>query len=87
MDHYDGDEIINIGCGQDMTIKDLTQIIKKVSSFRGEILFDTAKPDGAMQKLLDSQRIMQLGWKPAVFLEDGIRMMWDWYVKEQRKEK
>jgi GDP-L-fucose synthase len=87
MDSYDGADILNIGCTEDITIKDLAQMIKKVSGFAGEIIFDKTKPDGAMQKLLDSKKMMQLGWRPKVSIEEGVRVTWDWYIQEQRKEK
>ena len=65
--------LINIGCGQDVTIKALAQLIKKASGYTGEITFNTAKPDGTLQKLLDVTAIQTLGWHHTVDLTEGIR--------------
>lgn len=64
---------LNVGCGTDITIKELIQTIAKVVGFEGEISFDSSKPDGAPRKLMDSQRLFSLGWKPSISLEDGIK--------------
>ncbi len=79
MEHYDGAELINLGCGYDVSIQQLTAIIKKISGFKGKIAFDSSKPDGTMRKLMDSGRIQRLGWKPEVGLEQGVRRIWKWY--------
>lgn len=79
MGHYDSDEIINAGCGSDVSIQELARIIAGVSGFKGKIIFDQTKPDGTMKKLLDSRRIHDLGWKPRVSLEEGIRKTYEWY--------
>lgn len=73
MDRYDGSELINVGAGYDVTIKELASKVAKHSGFKGKIKFDTTKPDGTMRKLMDSKRIAKLGWKPKVNLEEGIR--------------
>ena len=84
LNRYDQEELINLGSGQDVTIKDLAQMIGRVSGFKGEIIFDTTMPDGAMQKLLDGGRIGNLGWKPKVGLEEGVRRMWEWCRDKKR---
>ncbi|MCR4337159.1 MAG: GDP-L-fucose synthase [Candidatus Omnitrophica bacterium] len=79
MERYDGEESVHIGCGEDVSIKDLAKAIGKIVGFQGEIIFDQSKPDGAPRKLLDSSLISRLGWKPQVSLEEGIRQTWKDY--------
>lgn len=80
MEHYDSTEPINIGTGDDVTIQQLAMMIKKVSGFKGKIVFDASKPDGVMRKLMDNSRIRKRGWKPKVSLEEGIEKTYQWYV-------
>jgi GDP-L-fucose synthase len=80
MDHYDGDQVINAGCGSDVTIKELAETIARISGFDGKIVFDGTKPDGTRQKLLDSSVIAGLGWKPKISLEEGIKRTYQWYL-------
>ncbi len=79
MDRYNEAEVINIGCGEDIAIKDLAKMIAQICGFSGEIIFDRTKPDGAMRKLLDNEKIVNLGWKPIVSLKDGIQHTYDGY--------
>jgi len=79
MDHYDEDEPINIGTGEDLTISELVGIIKDVVGYLGEVKYDTSKPDGTPRKLLDVSRIRKLGWSPKIGLEEGIRMTYAWH--------
>ncbi len=81
MDNYSQSEIINIGTGIDLTIKELAELIKEITEFQGEILWDTEKPDGTPRKLLDISKISSLGWKPKINLRDGIKETYEWYVK------
>ncbi|MDE2028037.1 MAG: GDP-L-fucose synthase [Candidatus Omnitrophica bacterium] len=81
MEKYDGQEPVNIGCGHDVPIRRLAQMLKKVSGFKGKIIFDASKPDGVMRKLLDSSRLRRLGWRAKVGLEEGIEKTYRWYVK------
>lgn len=81
MDKYDGADLVNIGCGSDVTIKALAGMIAKASGFKGKVIFDASKPDGVMRKLMDNKRIRKLGWKPKVDLEEGIRKTIQWYRK------
>jgi GDP-L-fucose synthase len=76
---------LNVGCGEDCTIGELAEIIKTVVGFEGELVFDTTKPDGAPQKLLDISRIKALGWQPKIAMEDGIREVYEWYVRRVSK--
>ncbi|MHC9294312.1 GDP-L-fucose synthase family protein [Mycobacterium sp. LTG2003] len=79
LDHYDGPDIINVGTGQDLTIRDLAHLVAEVVGFSGEIVWDTDRPDGTFQKLLDVSRISALGWAPRVSLSDGIRDAYLWF--------
>lgn len=74
-------DLINVGTGADLTIKELALIIQKTIGHRGEINWDTTKPDGTPRKLMDVTRIKSLGWKPGIELEDGIRITYEWYQK------
>ncbi len=76
------DYFINIGTGKDQTIRELTGIVRDVVGFKGEISWDTSKPDGTPRKLLDVSKIESLGWKPKIGLKDGIRMTYEWYLKQ-----
>ena len=79
MEHYDEPEIINIGCGYDISIKELAELLKDISGFNGQIIFDETKPDGTMKKLMDNSRITQLGWKAKIDLPTGIKQTYQWY--------
>ncbi|MBI1896755.1 MAG: GDP-L-fucose synthase [Acidobacteria bacterium] len=78
--HYDSPEIINVGAGQDLTIRELAELVRRVTGYGGRIVFDTSKPDGTPRKLLDISRIRALGWQPRIPLEEGIRSAYEWYV-------
>ena len=73
----------NIGTGVDYSIKELAGIIAGITGFEGKVEWDTAKPDGASRKLLDSSRFSRLGWKPSVSLEDGLKLTYQWYLENQ----
>jgi GDP-L-fucose synthase len=72
MEHYDSPEIINIGVGVDISIKDLAFLVAKIAGYTGEILFDSSKLDGTPRKLLDVSRLNALGWQARIPLEEGI---------------
>ncbi len=74
MEHYSDEQFINIGYGSDLTIRELAELVKRVTGFSGGIVWDTAKPDGTPRKWLDSSRLFALGWRPQVDLEAGIRL-------------
>ena len=76
---YDDDVAINVGVGEDISIKDLAALIKSVVGFQGDIEWDSSKPDGTPRKLLDVSRIESLGWKATINLEDGIRSTYEWF--------
>ena len=71
---------INIGTGVDISIKELAQLIQEIIGFKGELTFNTEKPDGTMVKLTDPSKLHSLGWKHKVELEDGIKTMYNWYL-------
>ncbi|MEU9998198.1 GDP-L-fucose synthase [Streptomyces sp. NPDC050848] len=79
---YDGDEPVNIGCGEDLTIRELAETIAYVTGYQGRIAWDTSKPDGTPRKLLDVSRLTGLGWKPAVALPDGIAATYAWWREQ-----
>lgn len=80
-DYKEIGEFINIGSGTDLTIKSLAYMVREVVGFTGDIFFDSSKPDGTPKKLLDVERLHSLGWRPKVGLEDGIRNVYEWYVR------
>jgi len=82
MNHYAGSEIINIGVGKDISISELAELIKDVVEFKGLIQYDSTKPDGMPQKLLDVSKLRALGWQPKISLRQGIEMTYRWYVEE-----
>jgi GDP-L-fucose synthase len=73
--------VINIGCGKDLTIRELSELIASVVDFRGEINFDSSKPDGTPRKLLDISRLAALGWTPHISLRDGLTMTYRHYLE------
>jgi GDP-L-fucose synthase len=74
---------VNVGCGEDRTIRELAAIVQDIVGFGGQLVFDTAKPDGTPQKLLDISRLSRLGWHPATTLIDGIGRTYAWYLQNQ----
>lgn len=79
MDSYDGEGIVNIGTGRDISIAELGQLIADVVGYRGAFSFDRAKPDGVPRKLLDVTKLQGLGWEARIGLKDGIRETYEWY--------
>lgn len=80
MDSYEDPEIINIGVGKDISIRDLAELVKRAVGYSGEMVFDLSKPNGTPRKLVDVGRLLALGWKPRISLERGIRGTYEWYV-------
>ena len=72
MEHYNEPDIINIGCGEDISIYDLALLIKNIIGYTGTITLDSTKPDGTPKKQLCIDKILQLGWAPSITLEEGI---------------
>jgi len=77
MQHYSEEQFINVGSGSEITIRDLSELVKRIVGFSGEIIWDTSKPDGTPRKLMDSSRLFALGWKPKVDLATGIRLAYE----------
>ena len=85
MENYDAADIgefVNIGLGEDVMIRKLAELIKDVVGYGGDIVYDTTKPDGTPQKLLDVSRLHKLGWKAKISLRDGIKQAYEWYVSK-----
>ena len=80
LENYDSPEIINIGYGEDVTIRELAEMICEVLGYKGELTFDPSKPDGTPRKLLDTQKLFGLGWRPKIALRDGIRTAYEWFL-------
>ena len=76
MQHYSEEQFINVGCGRDVTIRELAELVRDVVGFKGEIDWDTSKPDGTPRKLMDSGRLLALGWKPQVDLQTGLGLVY-----------
>lgn len=79
MNHYEENEWINVGSGEDLTIYELGKLIAEIVGYKGQILFDSSKPDGTPRKLLDVTKINRLGWKASTPLRDGLEKTIDWY--------
>lgn len=82
---YGSSEIINVGVGKDISIKELAETIKEIAGYDGELIFDTAKPDGTPRKLLDVSKLNTLGWKAQTGLEEGLRKTIEWYKQSLLK--
>jgi len=81
MKNYSGDDFFNIGTGEDVTIRELAELIGEVVGYKGELRFDTSKPDGTPRKLLDVSRIRKAGWRNKIELNKGIEMTYEWFVQ------
>lgn len=79
MDHYKGNEFFNVGYGKEITILELAEMMKQVTGFQGEIILDGSKPDGTPRKLTDISRLKEMGWKPKICLEEGLKQTYEWY--------
>jgi GDP-L-fucose synthase len=78
--HYSDEEHVNIGVGYDVTIRELVGSIAKTVGIEGRVRFDTTKADGAPQKLMDSSRLLDMGWKPRTSLEAGLEKAYSWFL-------
>jgi len=76
---YDAEPIVNIGWGEDVTIRELAELIVSVIDYSGRLVFDTSKPDGTPRKLLDVERLHGLGWRPKIALRPGIEQTYRWF--------
>lgn len=84
MRNYDGMEHVNIGTGEEISIKDLTLLIKDIVGFTGDLKFDNSKPDGTPRKLLDNEKLQKMGWKSKISLRAGIEETYNWYVSKSK---
>jgi GDP-L-fucose synthase len=85
MDHYSGDDIVNVGTGIDMEFRELVDLLRRITGFSGRIVFDTSRPDGTPRKVLDVSHIHQLGWRAEIDIAEGLAQTWDWYCRERRQ--
>jgi GDP-L-fucose synthase len=83
MQHYDGYEHVNVGCGTDLSILELAQKVANAVGFRGEIRTDPTKPDGTPRKLMDVTRLTAMGWSPEISLDQGIAETYRWYLEHE----
>ena len=81
MEHYDSPEIINIGWGQDCTIRELAEMIAKTVSYTGKLKWDDSRPDGTPRKVLDNRKLSDLGWEPKISLQEGLKLTYQWYLE------
>jgi GDP-L-fucose synthase len=81
LERYDEESIINVGCGEDITIKELCEIVMAITGFGGRLEFDATKSDGAPRKLLDVSKISALGWRPQISLRSGIEQVYAWFIE------
>lgn len=86
LNDYDDSTAVNVGSGQEISIKNLALLVSKIVGYNGDIKYDLSRPNGTPRKLLDSQRILELGWKPVIGLEEGIALTYDWFLKGIKKE-
>jgi GDP-L-fucose synthase len=84
MQSYDDEPLVNVGCGEDISISELAALVGRIVGYDGAVVFDKSKPDGTPRKLLDVSRLGSLGWRPRIRLEDGIRTTYDWYRSNAR---
>ena len=83
MQHYRESDFINVGVGQDLTIRELAELVAAVTGFKGRLSFDPSKPDGTPRKLLDVSRLSALGWQARIPLEDGLRRTYQWFCRSR----
>lgn len=83
MQSYDGEDIVNIGWGDDLSIAELAAMVKEVVGFEGEIVYDSDKPDGTPRKLMDTSRLTGLGWRPSISLREGLEQTYQWFLENR----
>lgn len=84
MKHYAGEEPVNVGWGDDVSIRELAELMRGIVGFRGELVFDPTRPDGTPRKLLDVSRLKALGWTPKMTLPAGITATYEWFLSHQQ---
>ena len=83
LENYDSPEIVNIGCGEDISIRELAELICDIVGFNGQLAWDATKPDGTPRKLLDVSKIHALGWRHRIGLREGIKRTYEWFLKHE----
>jgi GDP-L-fucose synthase len=83
LEKYDSPDIINVGCGEDISIRELAELICDIVGFHGELAWDTTKPDGTPRKLLDVSKIHALGWRHKIALREGITRTYEWFLENK----
>ncbi len=83
LEKYDSDQHINIGTGEDLSVKELATKVSQAAGFEGEVIWDSSKPDGTPRKVLEVSKIMNLGWKPSITLDEGISQTVQWYQENK----
>ena len=83
LENYDSPEIVNVGCGEDISIRELAELICDIVGFKGELAWDTTKPDGTPRKLLDVSKIHALGWRHRIGLREGIERTYKWFLENR----
>jgi GDP-L-fucose synthase len=86
MEHYEGEGIVNIGVGEDISIADLAGLVGEAVGYQGEIVYDSSKPDGTPRKLVDTSRINGLGWRARIPLEEGIKGTYQWFLDNEARK-
>ncbi|MFI5332194.1 MAG: NAD-dependent epimerase/dehydratase family protein, partial [Desulfobaccales bacterium] len=83
MQHYRESDIVNVGVGRDLTIRELAALVAAVTGFKGQVRFDPSQPDGTPRKLLDVSRLTALGWQARIPLEEGLRRTYQWFRRSR----
>jgi GDP-L-fucose synthase len=83
MQSYTGNDPVNIGLGEDHSIQELAEMVREIVGYQGDVLFDTSKPDGVPQKLLDMTKLHSMGWKAQTPVKRGLTTTYDWYLKSR----
>lgn len=81
LEHYTGEEPVNVGMGEEVTIAELAELVREVTGYGGRLVFDTARPDGTPRKRLDSSRLAALGWRPTIGLREGLEEAYRWFLE------
>lgn len=87
MNNYDNKDFLNVGTGEDLSILELANMLKKIIGYEGNIIWDSSKPDGMPRKLLDVSKIKSLGWEPNITLSDGLKKTYDWFLENYKSDK
>ncbi len=82
--HYDSADIINVGAGEDISVRELAELVCRVVGYKGQLVFDASKPDGTPRKLLDVSRLRNLGWRPRINLKEGIAQAYQWFLEREQ---